>query len=199
MIVLLVILALLLAVLFLSLGVLAEYSEKGFIAWLKAGPVRVQVFPAKADKKKKEKPPKDQKSAEGEDEQPPKKGGKLELVKAALPLIKPTLAGVKRRLVIRDLELFVTWAAASPADAAIGYGYANGALGMLWALLDANFKVKKSRLGCQVDFDTQSPTVYLKAQISTNLWQLLTLALPLLIRFYRNYRAQQAEITKKEA
>lgn len=197
MIVLWILLALLLFLLLLPLGAAVEYSEEGFAAWIKAGPVRIKVFPTEPDKKMKKKPPKDQKAAEGE--QPPKKGGKLALVKAALPLLKPALAGAKRRVVIRELELLVTWAAADPADAAIGYGYANSALGMLWALIDTNFKVKKSRLGCQVDFNAQSPTVYLKAALSTNLWQLLTLALPLLIRFYRSYQAQQANNTKKEA
>lgn len=197
MIVLCVILALLLLVLLLPLGVVVEYQAEGFAAWLKVGPVRRKVYPAKPGK---EKPPKKEPASDEAEGQ--KKGGKLELVKAALPLVKPALAGVKRRVTIRELELFVTWAAAGPADAAVGYGYANSALGILWAVLDENFKVKKSRLGCQVDFNTQSPTVYLKAHISTNLWQLLTLALPLLIRFYRNYqvqKAQQAEKTKKEA
>lgn len=196
-----IVLAILVILLLLPLGVVAEYREEGFAVWLKVGPVKRKVFPVQPDKaKKKKKPPKEEPVSEAAE--PEKKGGKLELVKAALPLVKPALAGVKRRLTIRNLELFVTWAAASPADAAIGYGYANGALGMLWALIDQNFKVKKSRLGCQVDFNVQSPTVYLKAHLTANLWQLLTLALPLLIRFYRNYqvqKAKQAEKMKKEA
>lgn len=192
MIIFLVILAILLALMLLPLGVAILYEESGLAAWIKVGPIPFQIFPrSEKAKPKKKAPPKEDKAE--------KKGGKLELVKAALPLIKPTLAGVKRRLVIRDLELLVTWAAANPADAAIGYGYANAALGMLWAVIDENFKVKKSRLGTRVDFDTQSPTVYLKATVTTNLWRLLTLILPLSLRFYQNYKVQQAKKTKKEA
>lgn len=192
MIVLWILLALLLVLLLIPLGVVLLYQEAGLLVWVKGGFLRFQVYPQREKEKDAKKEPPEAETKE-------KKGGRLELVKAALPLIRPALAGVKRRLTIRDLELLVTWAAANPADAAIGYGYANSALGILWAVVDENFKVKRSRLGCQVDFDLTSPTVYAKANLTMNLWQILTLALPLLVRFYKNYKAQQAKITKKEA
>lgn len=131
-----------------------------------------------------------------------KKGGALDLVRAALPLVKPALAGVKKRLTIDELELFVTWRSDDPADAAIGYGRASAALGALWALVDENFKVKKSRLGCRADFDGGKSEVYASAALSLNLWKTLTLIVPLLVRFLRNYtRLKRArdDKTKKEA
>lgn len=203
--VLLVLLAVLILLALLPLGVEVLYKGDGLFVRAKAGPIWLKLYPSAPDKeKKKKKKPKKEPEPEPEEAapdeaEPAKKGGKLELVKAALPLLRPALAGVKRRLTIRDLELLVTWAAANPADTAVGYGYANSALGILWAVVDENFKVKRSRLGCQVDFNITSPTVYAKAVLTMNLWQVLTLALPLLIRFYKNYKAQQAKITKKEA
>lgn len=145
------------------------------------------------------------KNAGDEDKAPTekqKKGGALDLVRAALPLVRPALAGVKKRLTIDDLELFVTWRSDDPADAAIGYGRASAALGALWALVDDNFKVKKSRLGCRADFGDGRSEVYASAALSLNLWKTLTLGVPLLVRFLRNYtRLKRArdDKTKKEA
>lgn len=202
----LIVLAVLVLLLLLPFGAVVRYSGEGFFVWIKVLFFRVQVFPSKKEKKeteKKEPPQKSQPAAKkAEPEEPKKKGGKLELVRSALPLLKPALVGVKKRLCIDELELFVTWAGSDPAAAALGYGYANAALGTLWAVMDENFKVKKSRLGCQVDFDSTKPTVYLNAALSINLWKTLTLVLPLLVRFYRNYsRLKKAgdEKTKKEA
>lgn len=198
--ILLIILLLLLLVSLVPLGVQARYDQEGFFAFVKVWFVRLRVYPAK-EKRKKDKPPKKPKEKPPEAEGHPK-GGALELVRAALPLVKPALVGIKKRLTIQDLELHVAWAAANPADAAMGYGSANAALGMLWAVIDQNFKVKKSRLGCHVDFDQTQPTVYANAALSINLWKTLTLVLPLLVRFYRNYsRLKKAgeNKTKKEA
>ena len=150
------------------------------------------------------KPPEgsEEKPPEKAEEKPKKKGGALDLVRSALPLIKPALAGVKKRLTIDDLELFVTWRADDPADAAIGYGRANAALGALWAVLDSSFKVKKSRLGCAVDFGDGKSEVYLNAAASLNLWKTLTLVVPLLVKFLRNYtrlKRVRDDNMKKEA
>ena len=109
--------------------------------------------------------------------------------------------GLKRRLTFQDLELQVTWAASDPADAAVGYGMANAALGGLWAVIDQNFKVKKSRLGCSVDFDQTSPSVYADGTLTIRVGQIVTLVVPLLIRFLRNYSRvkREAKNNRKEA
>ncbi len=205
--VLLIVLAVLLVLLLLPFGAVIRYSQEGLGVWVKVWLLRFQVFPAEEKKPKKKKPKREKKPKKGSpgEEEPAgeqKKGGSLDLLRAALPLVKPALAGLKRRLTVDDLELQVTWAADDPADAAIGYGCANAALGTLWPILDRNLKVKKSRLGCAVDFESSSPSVYLSAALSLNLWKTLTLVVPLLIRFLRAYRrvkGPQDETTKKEA
>ena len=68
--------------------------------------------------------------------------------------------------------------------------------------MDDNFKVKKSRLGCRADFGDGKSEVYASAALSLNLWKTLTLGVPLLVRFLRNYtRLKRArdDKTKKEA
>lgn len=196
----------------LPIGVRLRYDAAGLLARLKVWFVPIRLYPKKPkkapedrEKKGKKKKPKPEKKKET---QPPPvaeehpKGGSLDLLQAALPLAKDALVGVKRRLTIKDLELHVTWAAADPADAAIGYGYAQAALGTLWGVVRQNFKVKRSRLGCSVDFDDTSPTVYADATLSVRIGQIFTLVLPLLVRFLKNnarIKREKAEKNRKEA
>lgn len=186
----------------LPLGVRVRYDEDGPLVWAKLWLIRLRLFPKKDKQKKKpwEKKPKE--SEAPPEEQAKKKGGALDTVRAALPLVKPALQGIKKRLTIRELELHVTWAAADPADAAIGYGRAQAALGGLWALIDQNFRVKKSRLGCSVDFDQTAPTVYADATLTMRLGQVITLGIPLLVKFMSNVsriKREKADKTRKEA
>ena len=208
--VLLIVLLVLLALFLLPFGAVARYDQEGFRVWVKVLPFRFLVFPRKKKPKKEKrakaeeqppagteeapseesKPPEaaEEKPPEKAEEKPKKKGGALDLV--------------KKRLTIDDLELFVTWRSDDPADAAIGYGRANAALGALWAVLDSNFKVKKSRLGCAVDFGDGKSEVYLNAAASLNLWKTLTLVAPLLVKFLRNYtrlKRVRDDNMKKEA
>lgn len=183
----------------LPLGVRVRYDENGFFAFVKVWFVRLRVFPAKDKGKKKEKKQKKPKKEKPPVAEEHPKGGTLDAVRAALPLVKPALAGIKKRLTIRDLALLVTWAADDPADAAVSYGYAQAALGTLWAVVDENFKVKKSRLGCSVDFDQPSPSVYADATLTMRLGQIVTLGVPLLVRFLKNSaRIKRARMEKQQ-
>ncbi len=196
-----IVLLVLAALALLPLGVRARYDRDGVFLQARLWLFRVRLLPAKAKGEKKAKrrkarakpkPPK----PEAEERPPDKKGGALDPVRAALPLIRPALSGLRRRLTIRDLELHVTWSAADPADAAIGYGRAQAALGALQAVVEEGFRVRRSRLGCSVDFEQTSPTVYADATLTIRLGQVVTLVLPLLIRFLANFSRIRRERTK---
>lgn len=179
----------LLAVALLPLGVALRYDENGFVAFLKVFFLKFQLFPSKKEKKPKEKKakkPKADKPKQADDH--PKKGGPLALVKGCLPLVKPALQGIRKRLTIRHLELYVVWAASDPADTALTYGYANAVLGAIWPLFHQNFKIRNHSLGIDVDFDAIEPTIYANVELTMNVFQILTLALPLLIKFLIIYR-----------
>lgn len=191
----LIVLAVLLVLLLLPFGAIVRYDQEGLLVFVKVWFLRFRAFPAPKKKKDKQEAQEEKKPDSSLDQSPPKekeeksskKGGSLELVRAALPLVRSALVGLKRRLTIRQLELHVVWAGSDPADVAVGYGYANAALGTLWAVLSENFKIKKRSLGASVSFEEAAPTVYLNATVTLNLWKLLTLVLPLLVRFLRNY------------
>lgn len=200
-----IVLLVLAALALLPLGVRARYDEGGPVVYAKLWLIRLRLFPKKDKKKKKKrekKPKKEEAPPEEKEPEKKKKGGTLDMVRSALPLIRPALSGLKRRLTIRELELHVTWSADDPADAAIGYGQAQAALGALWAVVDQNFKVKKSRLGCSVDFEQTSPSVYADATLTIRLGQVVTLVLPLLVKFLSNnsrIKREKAEKNRKEA
>lgn len=190
----------LLAIALLPLGVSLRYDESGFVAFLKVFFLKFQLFPSKKEKKSKEKKPKKPKADKPKQaDDHPKKGGPLALVKGCLPLVKPALQGIRKRLTIKRLELFVVWAAVDPADAALTYGYANAVLGAIWPLFYQNFKIRNHSLGIDVDFDAAEPTVYANVELTMNVFQILTLALPLGIKFIKIYRKVNSAPSGKAA
>ena len=184
----------LLVIALIPLGVALRYDETGFWAFLKVSFLKIRLFPQKKEKKKKEK-------VDGEEKR--KNGVTLKLVKESLPLVAQGLQGIRKRLTINRLELRVVWATDDPADAALGYGYANAVLGTIWPLFYQNFKIRNHSLGIDVDFDATEPVICANVALTMNLFQILTLALPLLIRFLKIYRTTKAapkgETVKKEA
>lgn len=182
--ILLIVLGVLALLMVLPLGGRVCYSEKGLTVFLRVGPILVRLYPSSKEKVEKEEMPKKEKE-KPEIAQKHPKGGLLSTVQGILPMVGPTLRKLKRKLTIDILDLRVTWAANDPADAALGFGYASAAMGTLWAVISENFKVKDHRLDCDVDFMADKPRVYGEAQLSLNLWKILTLVLPLLVQFLK--------------
>lgn len=177
-----------LAVLFLvgqvRIGGGAEYSAQGFLAWVRLGKLRVQVFPRKKKdkpaqkKEKKAKAPKEKQERAKENKPLSEKaGGALDYVRAMLPIGLEALGRFRKALRVDRLDLELTVGAPDPADAAMAYGQANAALGALWDILTTSLRVKEGRARVAVDFDAQSMTLYGTAALSMKLGQLLGLGL----------------------
>ncbi len=66
---------------------------------------------------------------------------------------------------------------------ALGYGRANAALGMIWPLIDHNFKVKEHDLGVAVDFTASSPAIFCRAALTFRLGQMISFSLRLAVKF----------------
>ena len=181
-----VILLIILAVLWLLLqfrcGARARYAPDEMTVRLLIGPFRLQIVPAEKDKKPKaakEKKPKKKKTApEKGTESEGDKPGTLSRLMKLLPVIAEAAGALKRRIRIDDLYLSVIWGSGDDAAAAaIGYGRANAAIGMIWPLLDHNFKVKKSTFHVDVDYAASAPIVVAEAAATLTVGQLLTLAI----------------------
>lgn len=166
----------------------AEYGETGLRVKLRAGWFRFQVFPAKKPKEEKPPKPKKKKAKQETTEEPQKRGGSLSLVRAYLPLIGEAAGELKRKICIDRLDIVFCSAAADAADAAMAFGYANMAFGMVWPILEQNFKVREHRFQTAVDFQAEEPELYLKAAFSARLGQLVSFACRFGWKAFRVYR-----------
>lgn len=172
------------------LGGGVKYSRDGLYMRLRFGRFSFVVYPRK-EKEKKEPPKPTKGKSGGKPEQEPEKGrehgGPLELVKRYLPLACEAAGELKRKIRVDTLWLELTMAGEDAAAAAMAYGYANMALGMLWPLLEQNFEIRDPRVSTRVDFETDTPTVYINAALSLRLGQLVSFVLRFGWKFLRLY------------
>lgn len=185
------------------LGGGVKYSQDGLYVRLRVGRLSFLVYPRR--KKEKGDPPKAPKEKPGEKpKQEPEKerehGGPLELVKRYLPLVCEAAGELKRKIRVDTLWLELTMAGENAAAAAMAYGYANMALGMLWPLLEQNFEIRDPRVNTRVEFETSAPTVYINAALSLRLGQLVSLTLRFGWKFLRLYLQTRPGVkSQKEA
>ncbi len=192
---------------FVRLGGEVEYSGEGLLVKARIGFLRLQVFPLRKKKKEKAQKPKKEKAVapqpentEPEEEQKSKHGGPLELAKQFLPLICEAAGELKRKIRIDRFCLNLVIASSGAAGAAMAYGYANMALGMLWPVVEQNFEIKDPEIHTGVDFNAKSPTIYIFAVFSARLGQLVSFGLRFgwkFIRIYWNNRSHTAREVHK--
>ena len=155
----------------IRIGGEAEYSETGVLVCIRIGPLRFTAYPAK--KKTQSEPPKEKTAApDGEKSLKEKVGGTLSLLRELLPLAAEAAGELKRKIRIDLLVLHLTWASKDdPAAAAMGYGAANAAIGMIYPIFDQNFKIKESDVGVALDYEAEQPLVYVKAILTLTISQ----------------------------
>lgn len=173
----LVVLAVLWLLSLIRLGAAVSLMDGIFSLAVKVGPLRLSVFPRKekGEKPKKEKPKKEKKpKKETPPTEKPKKTAKdmVALVMDMLPVVGEAAGRLRRKIRIDTLTLHIIWGAAEPAEAALGYGRANAAMGMIWPVLDHNFRVKEHDLAVDVDYGRSSPEVTARASVTMTLGQL---------------------------
>ena len=172
-IILIVILAVMILLSLIRLGGRVKYGADGLSLVLIAGPARIQLLPAKP-KEKKEPKKKKGKPKIAEEHGKGQKKGTIGRVLQLLPVVAEAAGGLKRRIRIDRLMLSVIWAAEDAASAAIGYGKANAVMGMIWPLLDNNFKVKDCNFHVDVDYNKTEPDFSADAAITITVGQLLS-------------------------
>lgn len=167
--------AFILFICFLRIGVSAEYSEDGITAKAHIGPISILLYPQVKKKKKKEKP----KEKKEKKEKP--KLGLFEQLKAQLPAIKKALSRLKRKLLIKQLTIYYMAAGPDPAQAAMMFGGVSAGYGIITAVLESNFKIKKRDFRASVDFEAEKPYIYVKAKLSLAVWEVFYVGFNLII------------------
>lgn len=176
----LIALAVLLLLAILPLGVSITYDEQGPRAKVVAGPVKLQVYPAKKDPDKPPKPKKEKKKPEKQaaaQAKPKKKGGPISDFYPFVQLVFDLLTDFRHKLRVDLLELKLTLAGGDPADLAMNYGKTWAAVGNLWPRLESLFVIKKRDVQVQCDFEGSATTVIARLDLTITLGRLLSMGL----------------------
>ena len=203
-IILIVILAILFLLSQLRLGGRAKYGPEGISAVLIAGPARIQIFPPKQKddsdpaKQKKEKKRKKKKPAAAKEHEQKGKPGTVGRIMQLLPTVTQAAGALKRRIRIDHLVLTVIWGAEDAASAAVGYGRANALLGMIWPLIDNNFKVKDCDFHVDVDYGRTTPEFTADAAITMTVGQLLSFTTHYGIKLLMNWSRSVKRSAKQQ-
>ena len=172
--VLLIVLAVLWLLSRIRVGGQISYGQAGLHVMAVVGLFKLQILPAKPkkEKKKKEKPAVAEKHNQTLIEAKP---GTLSRLMKLLPIVGQACGALKRKIRIDNLELELIWGGSDPAAIALGYGQANAALGMLWPILDHNFKVKRHSFQIELDYNRREPAVEAQAAVTLTVGQMLSL------------------------
>ena len=176
-IVLLVILLVFWLISLIRVGGRVRYGEAGLFVFVLAGPLKLQMVPAKPkeEKAKKKKKPKKEKKPKEKKPGPEGQPGTLSRLMQLLPVVGQACGALKRKIRIDDLKLELIWGGSDAAAVALGYGQANAALGMLWPILDNNFKVKRHSFQIGMDYGRTQPAVELEAALTFTIGQIVAL------------------------
>ena len=120
------------------------------------------------------------------------KAAPLAQLRRYLPLVADAAGRLRRKIRIDRFCLDFTAAAADPASAALLFGGANAAVGMIWPLVEQNFNVKERRIRTRVDFTAQRPDAALSAAATLTAAQALSLALRLAVGFWKEQSQSSA-------
>ena len=196
----LIILAVLMLLAMVRVGGAAEFSAGGMIVWVRAGGFRWKVYPKKKRKEKetrKARKAKPEKEGEAPRHKP---GGAIETLRRFLPLIGEAAGELKRRIRIDTLHLDFVAAAPDAAMAAMAFGGANAAVGMIWPIFEQNFDIRDHRIRTTVDFQAGKPMVYLYAAFSGRIGQFVSFGARYAVKCLRIYQSgKRPANTQKEA
>lgn len=180
----------------IPLGARGQYGQEGFRLDVVVGPVTIGVYP-KAKKRKKKPKAKNEKPSKPQQAPAPQKPklslGSWHTFRRYLPLICEAAGELRRKMVVRKLNIHLVWADKDPASAAIGYGMINGVIGGLWNLMDYSFRVKDHRFVVDLDYDKKEPQVQLQAVLTLTVGQLIRFG----IRYGMKFIAMQREDRRK--
>ncbi len=182
---LLIVLGVLIAIGCIPVGVRAVYDEAAAV-WLTVLGVRIRLYPMKRKKKSKK-----------QDEATQKEKKKFKFPPRAqleeyLRLLLEVLGRFRRRLVVKRLTLHAVFSGSDAADAALNYGRAWAAIGVVMPLMEQCFTIRKRDVGAFLQEGEK--TIRLKAELHATLTvgRFLHLALLALWRFYKIYKPKKA-------
>lgn len=160
----------------MPIRLLIAYSLQSFSVKLKIGFVVFDVLPRKV-KKQKKKSDKVNVAPSSDTVEPEKK--KKSNLQEYLPLLRHVLdllAGLRRKVVVRQLNFTLLLAGGDPSDLAVQYGRAQGVFAALLAQVENAFHIKNRKVCIECDFVADKTALDGYADISVSLGRLVRLA-----------------------
>ena len=167
----------------MPVGAKVAYDHTGVALAVSVGPVTVPVYPRpkrrgkKLEKKKKKQRQSQQSTLEQTEKTSPRSLGSWKKFRDYLPLVCQAAGELRRKILVRQLEIHLIWAGEDPASAAIGYGVAHGVMGGLWNLVEASFQVGSHNIKVELDYERKKPQVSAKAALCLRLGQAVGFAI----------------------
>lgn len=191
----------------IPVGVDARYEEEALALWVKIGPVRAQILPAKEKKprpaKKKSRPAKNAEKRQSASAQ--KQAGKKKFtmpkltladIQALLELACNTLGELRRKIRVEELTLHVCLGAQDAAKAAMNYGRCWAALGALTPMLERLFVIKKRDIQPILDYNETGTKLTAHLALTITIGRALALALRAGARFVRLWVNKKKAVQK---
>ena len=178
------------------LKVCGRYDEDGGSLTIGFGLLTILTLPGKKKtgkgrSKKKEKAKKKKDNAE----QKPKKGGSVPDFRELTGMIVSLLGTLRRRLRVDELTVWYLSAAEDPAAAAMAFGAANAAVGLLVAPLERVLQIRERDIRTAVSFTEKKPTVIACLRLSLSLGAILWLGVKALFLLQKaRKRASETEV-----
>jgi len=163
----------------------AWYDKGGAVAYVRIGPWRKDLYPTEdkpqknITETKKAKSHTVKKSAE-------KKGGSWKEFSNILSILPDLLGDLAGKLLIRKLEMKLILAGDDPCDLALNYGRAWALLGGIIPNLERIFRIKKRDLSVGCDFESDTTTIYARAELSLTVGRAVVLVARYLLRLVKN-------------
>jgi hypothetical protein len=162
----------------LRVGIIAEYGDNKFSVNAKIGPLTIKLYPREPKEKK---PKKEEEKKEATETTGKEKG--LTKFKTTFRRIRNVLDNNWRRLRIDELTVHYMSASDDFSRAAMNYGRATAAAGIILPILENNFTIKKCDIGTAFSFETSEPYIYVRAKLSLAVWEFLNIAKGLATEF----------------
>ena len=100
---------------------------------------------------------------------------------------------MRKKLLLRKLKLHAVFGGSDPADAALNYGRAWAAIGLVMPLFDAGFRIKERDVGAYQSREETSLRLYAEAHATLRISQILHIALLALVRFLKIHKQDSKE------
>ena len=179
-----IVLGVLTVLLCIPVGIRAEYDEEPAVYLTVLG-IPIRLYPAKEGKKQKE-----------ADKPEAKERKKFNLPPKAqleeyLRLLLEVLGRFRRRLRVNRLMLHACFGGNDPADAALNYGRAWAAIGVVMPLLEQCFVIRHRDVGAFVEEGEKAVRLVARLHATLTVGRFLHLALLALWRFIKIYKPNQ--------